>query len=125
MNKSIVIATLLFISANSFAQTKKSMNAAAPVMADTTATPAKANEHKDKYKDLNLTDEQKGKIKELNKRNKAEKGKIENDATLTPEQKSAKLKEIKKEQSKSFKAILTPEQIEKFKASNNKSKDNE
>ena len=124
MNKSIVIATLLFISANSFAQTKKSMNAA-PVTADTTATPVKANEHKDKYKDLNLTDEQKGKVKELNKRNKAEKAKIEGDATLTPEQKSAKLKEIKKEQSKSFKAILTPEQIEKFKASNSKSKDNE
>lgn len=124
MKRFLIITSMLILSSNIFAQSKKNITTA-PTKTDTIAAPPKMNEHKDKFKELNLTDEQKGKIKELNKRNKSEKAKIESDATLTPEQKSAKLKEIKKEQSKSFKAILTPEQLEKFKASNKKTKDNE
>jgi len=122
MKKIIAIATLVLIGANGFSQTKKEMNEA-PISA--TAPAAKSEEHKDKYKDLNLTDDQKSKVKELSKKNKAEKAKIEADATLAADQKAAKLKDLKKEQSKAIKAILTPQQLETYKASHSKSKDSE
>lgn len=122
MKKIIAIATLVLIGANSFSQTKKEMSEA-PVSA--TAPAAKSEEHKDKYKDLNLTDDQKSKVKELSKKNKAEKAKVEADATLAADQKAAKLKELKKENSKAFKAILTPQQLETYKATHGKSKDSE
>jgi Spy/CpxP family protein refolding chaperone len=122
MKKIIAIATLVLIGANGFSQAKKELNEA-PVTAAAPAT--KSEDHKDKYKDLNLTEDQKSKLKELNKKNKADKAKLEADATLTADQKAAKLKDLKKEQSKSFKAILTPQQLETYKASRNKSKDSE
>jgi Spy/CpxP family protein refolding chaperone len=122
MKKSIVIASLVLISASSFAQNKKELNAAP---ATSTAPAAKSEDHKDKYKDLNLTDDQKSKVKELSKKNKAEKAKIEADATLAADQKAAKLKDLKKENSKAFKAILTPQQLETYKATHGKSKDSE
>jgi len=122
MKKLLVMASLVFIGAGSFAQTKKEIPAAS---VGTAAPAAKAEEHKDKYKDLNLTEDQKNKIKDLNKQHKADKAKIEADASLTAEQKATKLKDLKKEQSKSFKAILTPQQLETYKASKSKSKDNE
>ena len=70
MKKIIAIATLVLIGSNGFSQAKKEMSEA-PVSA--TAPAAKSEEHKDKYKDLNLTDDQKSKVKELSKKNKAEK----------------------------------------------------
>lgn len=120
MKKIITLAALVIIGSNSIAQAKKELNEA-PV----TAAPAKSEDHKDKYKDLNLTEDQKSKIKELNKKNKADKAKLEADASITADQKAAKLKDLKKEQSKAFKAILTPQQLETYKASRNKSKDSE
>ena len=123
MKKIIAIVTLVLICTNGFSQAKKELNEAAP--AANTAPAAKSGDHKDKYKDLNLTDDQKSKVKELSKKNKAEKAKIEADATLSADQKAAKLKDLKKENSKSFKAILTPQQLETYKATHGKSKDNE
>ena len=122
MKKIITIATLVLIGAKGFSQAKKEMNET-PV--STTAPAAKSEDHKDKYKDLNLTEDQKSKVKELSKKNKAEKAKIEADATLAADQKAAKLKELKKEQSKAFKAILTPQQLETYKATHSKPKDSE
>jgi Spy/CpxP family protein refolding chaperone len=122
MKKIIAIATLVLIGANGFSQAKKELNEAP---ASSAAPAAKSGEQKDKYKDLNLTDDQKSKMKELNKKNKADKAKIEADATLAADQKAAKLKELKKENSKAFKAILTPEQLETYKATHTKSKDSE
>ena len=123
MKKIIAIAALAIVSSTGFAQAKKELNATPATNA--AAPAAKSEDHKDKYKDLNLTDDQKAKIKELNKQNKAEKAKVEADATMTADQKAAKLKELKKEQGKAFKAILTPQQLETYKASKSKSKDNE
>ena len=61
------------------------------------------------------------------KKFKDDKNKLEADVSLTAEQKAAKLKEIKKQHSKDFKTILTPEQMEKYKAAraNSKDKDND
>ncbi len=122
MKKIVVIASLVLIGTNGFSQAKKELSEAP---AGTIAPPAKSENKKDKYKDLNLTNDQKSKIKELSKKNKAEKAKIEADATLAADQKAAKLKELKKEQSKAFKAILTPQQLETYKATHSKSKDSE
>ena len=92
MKKIVAITALVLIGANGFSQAKKEMNEA-PVSA--TAPAAKSEEHKDKYKDLNLTEDQRSKVKELSKKNKAEKAKIEADATLAADQKAAKLKDLK------------------------------
>ena len=122
MKKIVVIAALVLMGTNGFSQAKKELNEAP---AGSTAPATKSGERKDKYKDLNLTDDQKSKMKELNKKNKADKAKIEADATLGADQKAAKLKDLKKENAKAFKAILTPQQLETYKATHTKSKDSE
>ena len=125
MKKIIAIATLVLIGANGFSQAKKEMKEAPVSATAPAALAAKSEDHKDKYKDLNLTDDQKSKVKELSKKNKAEKAKVEADATLAADQKAAKLKDLKKENSKAFKAILTPQKLETYKATHGKSKDSE
>jgi Spy/CpxP family protein refolding chaperone len=72
---------------------------------------------KDRLKELNLTREQKIKMKELMQANKAAKDAIENNAQLSEVEKKKQLRELQKAQAQKIQGILTPEQIEKFKAS--------
>jgi len=67
-------------------------------------------------KELNLTREQKGKLKEMRQVNQSKKETIVNDPTLTEAQKKEKLKEIKRSIAFELKNILTDKQIEKMKA---------
>jgi Spy/CpxP family protein refolding chaperone len=66
-------------------------------------------------KELNLTEDQKSKLKELNAGNKEKKQAIVNNAQLTEEQKKEQLKLIRKEQAENMKAVLTDEQKVKMK----------
>lgn len=72
---------------------------------------------KDRFKDLDLTLEQKGKVKEIMQANKAAKQTIENNTRLTDQDKKKQLQALQKEQAQKIQEILTPEQREKFKAS--------
>lgn len=74
--------------------------------------PRKVN---DKLKNLNLTNEQKEKLKELRQDGKQKKELIMNNSSLTQEQKKEQLKELKKNQKEKSESILTPEQKEKVK----------
>jgi len=65
--------------------------------------------------DLNLTKEQKVKIKDIRQDAKTKKEAIENDSTLTETQKAQKLQELKKETSAEVDNILTDEQKAKKK----------
>lgn len=86
---------------------------------DSTSSPRMTREdrmeRKEMLKELNLTDAQKVSMKEARNLQQESKRAIENDASLSPEQKSRKLKELRVAQMKKMKTILTPEQLEKFK----------
>lgn len=66
-------------------------------------------------KELNLSDEQKAKLKEAGDANKAKKEAILSDSKLTEEQKHEQLKEMHKSESKNMKGLLTDEQKKKMK----------
>ena len=72
---------------------------------------------KERFKELDLTREQKGKMKEIMQANKAAKEAIENNTQLSDQDKKKQLRELQKEQMQKVQAILTEEQREKFKAS--------
>ena len=84
-----------------------------------TVTTNKADKHsrKERMKELDLTREQKSKMKEIIQSGKAAKEAIENNTQLSDQDKKKKLRELQKAQMQKIQAILTPEQIEKFKAS--------
>lgn len=66
-------------------------------------------------KDLNISREQKSKLKELQLANKAKMDEIKNNDKLTPEEREAKLKAVRQEQLKSTGAVLNDEQKAKMK----------
>ena len=72
---------------------------------------------KDRLKELNLTKEQKAKVKEIRQESKAAKEAIENNTLLSEEDKKKQLRELQKAQAQKVQAVLTEEQREKFKAS--------
>ena len=109
MKKIILIALVCLTSFGSFAQIQRK------VTKDTTVAgrEQKANKKK-QMAELNLTKEQRGKMKEMAQANKAAKGDIENDQTLTDAQKKEKLRAIKKGSAQNMQTILTPEQKQKW-----------
>lgn len=90
----------------------------------TTAKIEKDNKSKKEiFKELDLSREQKVKLKELNQSMKASKEALENDTALTEADKKAKLKVLKKEQAQKIQALLTEEQKIKFRELRNKNRD--
>lgn len=82
-------------------------------------SPAGKNDQKsrkDMLKELDLTKEQRSKLKEIRRENMAKKEAIENNSQLTEQEKKKQLKDLQQEQAKNIQAILTDEQKEKFKA---------
>ena len=64
---------------------------------------------------LNLTPEQKTDLKNIRENEKQQAQAIKNDSSLTPDQKKAKFKELRKSSHEQMMAKLTPEQQQKFK----------
>ena len=116
MKKPSVILLLSFSSLICFAQVERAP-AKQPDSLNTSAGVNKKDKvgMKEIMKDLDLTKEQRGKLKEIRQAGKAKKEAIENDAQLTEDEKKKQLRELQKEQAKNIQAILTDEQKEKFK----------
>lgn len=72
---------------------------------------------KDRFRELDLTREQRSKLKEIGQANKAAKEAIQNNEALTDMEKKKQVHQLQKAQLEKIQAILTPEQFEKFKAS--------
>jgi len=72
---------------------------------------------KQRFKKLDPTKEEKGKLKEIMHSGKTAKEAIENNTQLSEDDKKKQLRELQKAQALKVQAILTPEQREKFKAS--------
>ena len=90
--------------------------------ADSTQTTSNDNKvdkqsRKERFRELDLTREQKGKMKEIMQSGKAAKEAIENNASLSDQDKKKQMRELQKAHMQKIQAILTPEQLEKFKAS--------
>lgn len=66
-------------------------------------------------KELNMTDDQKAKMKEMKEANKAKKEAIINDSKLTEDQKKQQLKDLHKAGAKDMQGVLTDEQKAKMK----------
>lgn len=72
---------------------------------------------KDRLEELDLTKEQKGKLKEIRQSGKVAKEAIDNDTQLSDAEKKKQLRNLKMEQAQKVQGILTEEQKAKFKAS--------
>lgn len=80
------------------------------------ATSNEANERGQKFAEaLNLTDQQKADLKSIRENQRQQAQAIKNDTSLTPEQKKAKFKELRKSSHEQMMAKLTPDQQKKFK----------
>lgn len=108
-----LLTTTIFFTAGAQVQRKK-----ATIVTDSTATPAPAKtrgEKKEMMKELNLSKEQKIKLRNLKQDNKAKMDAVQNDAALSDTEKKAHLKELKKQQLLSIMSVLNDEQKAKLK----------
>jgi Spy/CpxP family protein refolding chaperone len=112
MRKSIIVLfTFIAFVSNSIGQVSRKEN---PSQATESNAGQKAKK-KQMMKDLDLTKEQRGQMKEFHKSIKEKKETINNDPSLTEVQKKEKMKDLHKEQKEKMNTILTPEQKEKLK----------
>ncbi|MCP9751212.1 hypothetical protein [Ferruginibacter sp. HRS2-29] len=110
MKKAILLLIISFAAVSGFSQIQRK------VVKDTSASLAKTKESKkQQLKQLDLTKEQKGKIKEMRKANKDSKDAIMNDETLTDEQKKSKVDSMKRGNARKMQGVLTDEQKQKWK----------
>ena len=107
----IVLITFIAFVSNSNGQVKRE---ASPSQSAQSNASQKAN-RKQMMKELDLTKEQRGQMKEFHKSMKQKKEAINNDPSLTEAQKQEKMKDLHKEQKEKMNTILTPEQKEKLK----------
>ena len=119
MKSSLIVLIVLLTAVTASAQIERKssvikMDSAQAAVSDN--KPDKQN-RKERLKELDLTREQKGKMKEIMQSGKASKDAIENNAQLSETEKKKQLRELQKSQMQKIQAILTPEQVEKFKAS--------
>jgi hypothetical protein len=115
-----IISLFVFISLISFsvAQVQRKINAENKpdsVMNNSDKKQGQFANKKKLMKDLDLSKEQKSKLKEQRQIAQEKKAAIEGNEKLTPAQQEAKLKELRKEQAKNTLDILNEEQKEQLK----------
>lgn len=118
MKKTGIFLTLTFISILSFSQVQRVVTPSKQSNGGVTQpgdnNPEKMNRKK-MMRELNLTKEQRSKLKEIRQSNMSKKDAISNDDKLTDEQKEVKLRELKRGQAQSTMTILNDEQKAKMK----------
>ena len=115
-----VFIFLLFLSSiSASAQIERKPAAIKTDSAQTTGNDNKVDKQsqKDRLKDLDLTKEQEGKVKEIRQAGKSAKEAIEKNTELSETDKKKQLRDLQKAQAQKVQAILTEEQKAKFKAS--------
>jgi Spy/CpxP family protein refolding chaperone len=119
MRSSIILLSILLTGATASAQIERQPVVVKADSAQAANPNNKADKmsRKDRFKDLDLTREQRAKLKEINQSGKAAREAIENNTGLSEEEKKKQLRNHQREQMQKIQAILTPEQREKFKAS--------
>lgn len=118
MKISILFIAFLSVSLFSAAQIERKPTVVKVDSATTTAATDKSidkQSRRDLLKDLDLTKEQRSKLKEIRQANQATKEAIENNTKLSEEEKKKQLRALQKEQAQKIQSILTEEQKLKFK----------
>lgn len=117
--KLLLIAFACCLAASASAQIERKPVVIKADPAQTTEGTAAADKQtrKERFKELDLTREQKLKLRDIMQSGKAAKEAIENNTQLSAEEKKKQLRELQKAQAVKIQAMLTPEQREKFKAS--------
>ena len=119
MKITAIIFTLLFTSFSASAQIeRKPAVVKSDSAASTTPSDKRMNKQgrKDRLKDLDLTKEQRSKMKEIRQSGQAAKEATENNTNLSEAEKEKQMRALQKEQAQKMQSILTEEQREKFKA---------
>lgn len=112
MEKMFLIAiAAFFFATNSNAQVQREVPRSQTVQSDSARHAGKEK----MTNELNLSKDQKAQIKSLHQENKQQRDAIKNDASLTPDQKKQKMKELHQSQSSKTNSILTPDQQAKRK----------
>jgi Spy/CpxP family protein refolding chaperone len=88
-----------------------------PAQDQNQAAPAQQPDHKGGAMEaLNLTDDQKAQMKQIHQDTKSRIDAVNNDSTLSADQKAAKTKQIRHAAHKQMKKVLTPEQRQAMRA---------
>ncbi len=119
MKYSVIVLILLVSNLSLSAQIERKPGVGKTDTFSFTAKKDKENKQsqKDRLKELDLTKDQKAKVKEIRQAGKAAKEAIENNAELNEADKKKQLRLLQKDQTQKVQAILTEEQKAKFKAS--------
>lgn len=119
MKYSLIILLVLFGSLSSTAQIERKTESLKADSINNAQVDNKKNKptQKDRLEELDLTKEQKGKLKEIRQSGKAAKDAIDNNTQLSEVEKKKQLRNLKMEQAQKVQGILTEEQKAKFKAS--------
>jgi Spy/CpxP family protein refolding chaperone len=120
MKISVILFVLSLFAISASAQIeRKPVSAAKPDSTQITGSNNKVDKQtrKERMRELDLTKEQKSKLKEIMQSGKAAKEAIKNDTKLSDEEKKKQNRALQKAQMQKIQTILTPEQLEKFKAS--------
>ncbi|MFZ4057608.1 MAG: hypothetical protein ACOYKE_05690 [Ferruginibacter sp.] len=118
----IISLILISIHGVGLAQVSRKATTSTPVkqVVDTTITPGTVEIDVDNQKEqlakLQLTKEQRSKLKEVKQNLQTKKASIENDPTLSSVQRRQQMLALRKNANEEMSKILTPEQMEKFKA---------
>lgn len=118
MKYTVILFSFLLFSVFASAQIERKPAISKADSASTTSSSGKMNKQskKDRIKDLDLTKEQKMKMREIKQSGKATKESIENNTSLSEEEKKQQLRALQIEQAQKIQEILTDEQKAKFKA---------
>ena len=118
MKKIIMFLVLGFTGYCTMAQVERKAirDSAATANTFSSGKALKKAEKRKMLRELNLTKEQRGKLKEIKQGNQAEKQAVINDASLTADQKKDKLRNIKKAGAVNLQSVLDDEQKAKMKA---------
>lgn len=118
MKYTVILFSFLLFSVFASAQIERKPAITKADSASTTSSSGKMNKQskKDRIKDLDLTKEQKMKMREIKQSGKSTKESIENNTSLSEEEKKQQLRALQIEQAQKIQEILTDEQKAKFKA---------
>lgn len=115
-----LILSLSFFAVSASAQIERKIVSVKPDSTQSVTTgdnKVDKQSRKERFRELDLTKEQKGKLKEITQSGKAARENIESNTQLSEDEKKKQLRELQRSQAQKIQAILTPEQREKFKAS--------
>lgn len=118
MKYTVILFSFLLFTVFASAQIERKPAITKADSASTTSSSGKMNKQskKDRIKDLDLTKEQKMKMREIKQSGKSTKESIENNTSLSEEDKKQQLRALQIEQAQKIQEILTDEQKAKFKA---------